>query len=283
MKEIESAAILELQDSSSSELLAELNDKHKRSQLFPVITFIAVIVLIILLLMKLQVWVYVVTIPIAAISIFWARQNDQLTKTVVLFYELDGVAESAYQALHDAFKELISCSCAWHIEASGEVKDIHAWKKHSGASTLVRRKPIAIKYEAPHFVSTNLSVPKIPAGLQSLYFFPDRILVYEAGKVGAISYSDIRFEHINQRFIEDDRIPSDAMVVDHTWKYLNKNGRPDKRFKDNRQLPIALYSDLRFKSSTGLNKLIEVSRPDMGISLQEALVKLSDAQIICTR
>ena len=27
----------------------------------------------------------------------------------------------------------------------------------------------------------------------------------------------------------------------YTWKYVNKKGDPDKRFKDNRKIPIVLY------------------------------------------
>jgi hypothetical protein len=48
--------------------------------------------------------------------------------------------------------------------------------------------------------------------------------------------------------------------VDKTWRYVNKNGGPDRRFKDNRELPIALYEEVTFSSHTGLNEVVQVSR-----------------------
>ena len=53
-------------------------------------------------------------------------------------------------------------------------------------------------------------------------------------------------------------------VVDRTWKYVNKSSGPDKRFKDNRELPIVLYEDIHFTSNTGLNERIEISRTGFG-------------------
>jgi len=50
-----------------------------------------------------------------------------------------------------------------------------------------------------------------------------------------------------------------------------KNGGPDRRFKNNRQLPICLYSELWFKSNTGLNEKIQISKPDAGTGLMNYL------------
>ncbi|WP_462388382.1 hypothetical protein [Acidovorax sp. Q11] len=55
------------------------------------------------------------------------------------------------------------------------------------------------------------------------------------------------------RFIEDGSPPRDAQVIDRTWRYVNKKGGPDKRFKNNRELPVCLYDELQLSSSTGLN------------------------------
>ena len=65
------------------------------------------------------------------------------------------------------------------------------------------------------------------------------------------------------RFIESESVPRDAQVVGQTWKYVNKSGGPDKRFKDNRQLPICLYGELELCSSSGLNTVIMFSNPNI--------------------
>jgi hypothetical protein len=79
------------------------------------------------------------------------------------------------------------------------------------------------------------------------------------------------------RFIEDGSVPRDAKVVDHTWKYVNKRGGPDKRFKDNRQLPIALYEDIHFSSDTGLNERIQLSKTGTAQLFAESIQKVGRA------
>jgi len=108
-----------------------------------------------------------------------------------------------------------------------------------------------------------------------LYFFPDKVLIFESNGVGAVSYPNLRISVESTRFIEDGSVPSDAKVVDRTWKYVNKRGGPDKRFKDNRELPIALYEDLNFTSDTGLNERIEISRVGFGDSFSNAINMLT--------
>jgi hypothetical protein len=40
---------------------------------------------------------------------------------------------------------------------------------------------------------------------------------------------------------------------------VNKSGGPDRRFANNRQLPVMRYGELRMQSSTGLNEAIQIS------------------------
>jgi len=278
MKEIESVDVLELRDSSSSDLLAELNDKEGILEYWPFAAIIAAIVLSGMFYAKAKAWIYIPICLILGVILFLAYRRDQTRKTVILFYELHDFAEEAFQALHDAFQELFSCARAWHVEASGQITDLNEWKRQAGAGTLVKREVIQFACKTPKYVQTNIAVPSMPVGRQIVYFFPDRVLVYESDKVGAISYKDIEVRFSNKRFIESDYVPPDAQIVDSTWQYVNKKGGPDRRFKNNRQLPIALYSDLHFTSSTGLNELISVSKPNIGQQIFEAVKKLSALQ-----
>ena len=279
MEEIESADVLQFRDSSSADLLAEMNTKHRKSRLLPIVTVFAVIILIILAFLRVSTWLYAIAVPILGYAILLIHYRDQLAKTTILFYELDDSVEDAYQSLHDAFNGLAGCIRIWHIAAAGEVTDLDTWKRQAGASSMVRRDSVHLSFQSPPYVKTNLSVPSIPAGKHTLYFFPDRILVYENDRIGAVSYPDIQLESGNTRFIEEPReVPSDAQIVDHTWQYVNKKGGPDRRFKDNRELPIALYSNLHFKSQTGLNYVFQVSKPDMGVPLENAFGGIASVQ-----
>jgi len=54
--------------------------------------------------------------------------------------------------------------------------------------------------------------------------------------------------------MESGGLPSDAQVVGRTWQYVNKKGGPDRRFNNNPEIPIALYEEGHFGSTTGLNE-----------------------------
>jgi len=272
LHEIDSGDVQQMTDSSSTELLQELNSKRKKPKLWPYPVVLGIIAFFISTINHLPGWVLgVVALTAASLTVF-LYYRDQLRKTTVLFYELEPAVETCYQSLHDAFERLQTCAASWHIEAEGKVRDR---KYHAGASKLIERKAINLTKGQPPYVKTNLSVPTLPAGRQTLYFFPDRLLVFDSSGVGAVSYDSLRVDVSQTRFIEDGTVPGDSQVVDRTWKYVNKKGGPDRRFKDNRELPIATYEELLLTSSSGLNELVQLSRIGVGSSLTEAVAALA--------
>ena len=95
-----------------------------------------------------------------------------------------------------------------------------------------------------------------------MLFLPDKLFIIQGSKIGALNYFDITTDAHTTRFIESEGVPKDAQIVGQTWKYVNKSGGPDKRFKDNRQLPICLYGELELSSVSGLNTVIMYSNPN---------------------
>jgi hypothetical protein len=208
---------------------------------------------------------------IASIATLGAMLFDRIKKTTVLMYDFEAGAERSFEQLHAAFDALESSARRWHLSAQGQVRDR---KYHAGASSLVKRSAIAVGKGCPPFVKTNIAVPFVPVGKQTLYFFPDLLLVFEPNGVGAVSYSKLHVGNVDSQFIELEGVPRDAKVVDRTWRYVNKSGGPDRRFKDNRELPIALYGEITFESDSGLNEVIQVSRLGVAERLVAALNEL---------
>jgi hypothetical protein len=78
--------------------------------------------------------------------------------------------------------------------------------------------------------------------------------------------------HAERRgFHETDGVPSDANIAGYTWAKTNKNGSPDRRFKDNYQIPICIYGDITFKSETGVTEEYMVSNADAAQAFAEAV------------
>lgn len=202
---------------------------------------------------------------------------DMLRKTVVLFYELEPHIEVSYQGLHGAFDVLGGCYGIWHIAARGDISTLYDWKTNAGASSVVKRKTVRFQKGAPPRVRTNISVPFIPAGLQTLYLFPDRMLILEGRKFGAVGYDQLMIESGQTRFIEEGGVPSDSKVVGSTWRYVNKSGGPDRRFNNNRELPIVLYEMLLLRSNSGLKEVFHLSKPGVVDGFKAAVSGMGNA------
>lgn len=274
MQEIESASVLEMVDSSSAELLEEINAKQKKTRLFPMALGLGLVISIALIGYGVPGWLVIVWLVLASLGAFAAWYRDQLAKSVVILYDFDAALEEAYGGIHDAFKALSDCAKVWHIEATGQIRDR---KYHAGANTAVSRQRISSSDRRLPFIKTNIEVPIVPAGKQKLAFMPDRLLVFEKNAVGAVPYKKLKIKTSETRFVEEEGVPADSKVVDHTWQYVNKRGGPDRRFKDNRQLPIALYEQLHLQSESGLNEMFQLSKVGVGSELGEAVEQLASS------
>lgn len=271
LEEIESAHVSELVDSSSKELLAELNSKRTKIVSWPFVAGVALFAVFKANAAQWPTWAMMLVSSAGIFSVWGAHTWDSLRKTVVMFYDFDDEMEVAYAELHQAASELASCASTWHIEASGRVLDR---KYHAGATDLVSRKRTSIKKAEPPYVKANIETVSIGVGKQTLHFFPDRVLIYEKNGVGAVSYRDLKIETQNTRFVESESVPRDAQVVGKTWRYVNKSGGPDRRFKDNQEIPVCLYEELTFSSQSGLLEVIQLSRAGFGNAMSSAITRL---------
>lgn len=237
MIEIESGDVIEMRNETFSELLDELNEKQKRPRLSRLLSIFCIV----LALTSLLVFDSIGFLAFLAIPISWAigRWLDSYLRVVVLFYDLDSSVHDGYSRVTSAFDMLNESASKWHHESQGEINSFAGRKRHAGASYLVKRKKISLEYRLPIVTKCNVTPPSIPAGKQTLYFFPDVLLVEERGQFGAIGYDDLQIDIHDSRFIEENKIPRDAEIVDYSWRYPNKNGGPDKRFKNNYEIPVA--------------------------------------------
>ena len=277
LQEIESASIDRLVDKSAQDLIEEINTKVNSTRIFPYIMLFGIIgAAIIVFALNSILWLLIPWLLITIIATVLIYYRDELNRTVVIQYKLEPDIETAYQNLHQAYSELNNCDRIWHIPASGDIRDT---KYHGGASTIVKRNLINNKNQSGilpiSFIRSNIQFPILLAGKQKLVFMPERILVLEDAKAGAVSYADLSISISSVRFVEESALPNDAQVVDHTWRYVNKKGGPDRRFKDNPKLPIALYEEIYLQSESGLNELFQVSRTGTGDPFKDSIQRLA--------
>ena len=129
-------------------------------------------------------------------------------------------------------------------------------------------------YRFPVAVTSNITPPALHVGKQVIYFLPDVALVEDGRQVGAVGYADLSIIWQESNFIEEGPLPTDAQVVGQTWKHPNKSGGPDRRFKNNRQIPICRYEAMHFMSRSGVNELVEFSKTGVARPFASALKSL---------
>lgn len=272
MVDIDSADATTIVDSSSQALLDELNEKKQKWRLWPGIAALSALVFLTAAAKGAPNWALVALAVLSAGGIVVAHLKDQLRKSVVLMYEVDDPMEQALEALHAGASALASVSAAWHVASHAKVFD---QKYHAGAGTVVDRKLTRFVKAPPPFVQTNIQTFAVNVGAQTLHFFPDRVLIYDSNGVGAVSYQGLQVLVSSKRFVEEEAVPSDAKVIGRTWRYVNKNGGPDRRFKDNREIPVCQYEEVALRSDTGLNELLQVSRLGSSAGFASATERLS--------
>ncbi|MCR4634595.1 MAG: hypothetical protein K5754_00035 [Butyrivibrio sp.] len=146
-------------------------------------------------------------------------ENECYSQTLALFLE----------SLNGAF---------WVRELQRTITGIND-KIHSGATSLSDLCAVKIfKSKEPllelHF---NESVYCIGGRDQTLVFLPNTILVKTGDKIRFVKNENIKIYQSKVRFISEENIIG-AKVIDKTWRYVNKNGSPDRRYKNNYQIDI---------------------------------------------
>lgn len=269
MVEIESGSVLQMRAANFAEILNDLNIKASKLPLSRIVAWVGVAFGFVLLAVNSvsAIATWIVTIP-AWIA---ARWLDSYRRKTVLFYELESDAAKAYERLTEAFDLLIGCAGKWHIRSGGTVRDLTTWKRNAGATHIVDKKPTTLDFSLPLTVASNITPPCAHVGDQVLYFLPDVVLVIHGKEIGAIDYNDLKLHWQESNFIEEGSVPADAKIVGQTWKHPNKSGGPDRRYRDNWQIPICRYEALHLSSASGLNELLEFSRTTVCAPLATAV------------
>ena len=270
MIEVESAEVLELADSRFQTVLDDLNG---RAQQFRLVWAGLAAGLFAWLVSGFSVAGFLLGLVPPAVGAYL----DSYRRVSVIFYDLEGDAHAAYLKLVEAFDVLTRCAGKWHVAAGGAVRDFDTWKRNAGAAHLVSKSPTSLEYRLPSVVRSNVTPPAIMVGKQWLYFMPDVILIAHDGRFGAVAYDALQLSYQDSRFIEEGTVPSDAQVVGQTWRFVNKNGGPDRRFNNNRQLPICLYEVIHLRSASGLNELVEFSKTGVAAVFSAAVRELAKA------
>lgn len=167
-----------------------------------------------------------------------------------LDYSLDDEESNVnYNLRLTAWRTFLSSSAKWQIITSASV---YNRKINAGASSIVNRVKISTK-KTPFYIKTKSDVITLKLNRERIIIIPDKMIVVKGSKFGAIDYSDLKILTYTGRFIEDSFVPKDVQIINYTWQYVNKNGSPDRRYANNRQIPVCLYGHVDMSTYSGFN------------------------------
>lgn len=176
--------------------------------------------------------------------------------THAIHYSLDAQASEEFSAVQSAVSSLSSCDRVWTLNTRSTTSD---QKRNAGAGTLITRKSAVIGKLPTAGFRPSVSISSIGANGVIFHFLPDQILLFSGKRYAAISYSQLRVEVSSTRFIETDGVPRDSTQVGTTWRFVNKNGGPDRRFNNNAQIPILQYGEVVLHTGAGLQVILQAS------------------------
>lgn len=266
-------SVLELTDSSSDALLQSMNEQRKKWSFWPLVAIVLGVLFLGLLAVG-KAWPaaahWAMLAAFVAITA-WVRWRDKMRKVTVLFFEPDETLSERFETVLNDFRTSSQVQKLLSIAQTSTYSDT---KYTGGANQGIRPGKASFRLGQAPDVLANIDVPILVTNKTTLAFFPDRLLAFQGRSVGAVAYADLTLESVAARFIERERVPSDATVVDHTWQYVNKKGGPDKRFKDNKQYPVCLYNELHLTTSSGLDIQFMGSKDGAFEALAESIGEL---------
>ena len=177
---------------------------------------------------------------------------------------LDKDIENIYLTLQKSFDDVTHSNKIWSVTMKQNIDRI---KARSFASTIINRSQTTFIKKELDFIKTKYA----PITLKNtnglfLYFYPCFLIVISENDndFAVISYDTIKITQQFVNFSETEPVPSDSKVTGYTYQYVNKNGAPDRRYKYNPQIPIALYYQIYLYSESGLNESYLISNATTG-------------------
>lgn len=165
-------------------------------------------------------------------------------------YNFDYDSSTNFEQLNNFFKELSSCNKLWMINSQYNNMDT---KRNAGSNIGILRTSISISKKLPYYLKSNIECYCLYLDKITMYFLPDQVLIDSGINTTVADFGEFIFEFRNTIFIENETVSKDSEIVDYTWQYVNKNGTPDKRFKNNPKYPKCNYGSIIMKNNSGIN------------------------------
>ena len=243
-----------LVEASGQQVLAQVNARAAQIPQAPIILALTIFAVPAVVFFDSMAALYVAAAGLVLAYLF--HNGDRHKRTSYLSYQLTDEGARQFGLMQAAFQSLARANRIWQVLEETSAAE---WKRNAADSTVIVRTPARVRGGAPPWIKTNVTVWSFDLGKSKLYFFPDRLLLWDSRKYRAVSYDSLGVGFAPTRYIEDGKPPRDSEVVDRAWRYTNQKGEPDKRFISNVKVPVVVYGSLLFGAQNQLIVHLHVS------------------------
>jgi hypothetical protein len=196
------------------------------------------------------------------------EEQERLSRLATEF-DLPDDLKDLFSRLSDAVAALAGAQRIWDT-VSFVATD--RFRERTTASQSISRRPVGISLGTCDLIQSSLKVPHLMnANGGDIFLYPAFVLYFLSQQTFAlVDIRNITLDYNPISFIEEEAVPTDAELIGHTWKKVNKDGSPDRRFADNYQIPILKYGDFRLTSPSGLNEAYMISNEWLARGFSEA-------------
>ena len=158
--------------------------------------------------------------------------------------DLDDTEKWNYSKFCESFEKLLSCKKTWIITLSMRETELK-----SSAANQVIRKEINFDTGVFNYIKSSFDIPMLRDLKGNIYYIYPRYIIKTQSFTDfeVFPIDTINLKYSKQTFIEDETVPEDSHVVNYTYRYINKNGGPDKRYAYNPRLPIVGYGKIEIE------------------------------------
>jgi len=189
---------------------------------------------------------------------------------IAITFESSDASQRAYAAMVRAFDMLKASVKKWDITAD---KATDQFAERTLATRSVNRHPVTFDFSSTDLIQFKGRAMRFEnVNGDDILLYPGVAVIPRAdGAFALIDLRELKISSEYRRFHEEESVPSDSHIDGHTWAKTNKNGSPDRRFKDNYQIPICVYGGITFYSQTGVTEEYMVSNADAAQAFAEAV------------
>jgi len=152
--------------------------------------------------------------------------------------------KKVYSNLCEKFEKILLSEKIWIITLSQQNTVLK-----SAASISIDRREISFDTGVFNFIKSEFDIPIIRGNDNAMYYIYPKYVIkaFSPTNFEIFPVENVDINYNETRYIENETVPNESVILDYTYQYVNKNGEPDRRYAYNPKLPVVAYGKMEIR------------------------------------